>query len=602
MSEPAADAPASSAAYPRLIRYARPYWPWAAAALIGMLFEAAAAGAFTWLIEPMLDRLFVARDPVAIFWMPFALITVFVVRGIAGFVSDVGMARIGRSIVRDLRAQLFSHYQRLPGAVFNRRSAGELVSKVIYDAEQLATASAEALRNMILDGLYVVVMLGVMLWHSVTLTAYLLVLAPLTAIVWRYVGRRYRRLNHRIQGEMSSLAGFVEEGVRGWREVRIFGGEQREIERFGAANNRNLRLFDKVISMRAASTATIQIIAAVALSLIVFRATRPDLLDVMSPGSFMSLIGAMMVMLPSLKRLTTVQSTVQKGIAAAETVFAILDSPAEVDAGQHSVDRSRGELRFEGVHKRYPDADLAALEEVSLACQPGTLTALVGRSGSGKTTLASLVPRLIEPNRGRITLDGVLLADWRLADLRRQIAWVGQDVVLFDGTIADNIAFGALAEASRADIERAARAAHAMGFIESMPGALDAAVGEGGAMLSGGQRQRIAIARAILKDAPVLILDEATSALDAESEGAIQLALSELMEHRTVLVIAHRLSTIRDADQIVVLDSGRVVERGSYDALLAAEGMFAQLVRLQRGAEDRAGGVVPGATPSPLVA
>jgi len=579
----------AAATYRRLLGYARPYWIFALLALLGMIFDAGATGTFTYLIKPMLDELFVARNATAISWMPLLLVGLFLLRGVATYLTDYGMARIGRSVVRDLRVKVFAHYQRLPAAYFDREPAGKVISRIVYSAEQVAQACAEAVKVSILDGLTVLAMIAVMLWHSASLTIYLFVMVPLTALVWRFVGKRYRRINRRIQGSMGDVTGRVEEAVEGNREVRIYGAQQREAERFDQATEQALSLNLKIASTNALSTSTIQIVAASALAAIVWRATRPDLLDTMGPGTFMSLITAMLVMLPSLKRLTTVQATVQRGVAAADELFAVLDTPAETDTGTVGVERVRGEIDFDGVRLSYDGAAGAALDGVTLRCPAGSVTAFVGRSGSGKTSLVSLLPRFYEPTAGAVRVDGVALPDYRLADLRAQIALVSQRVVLFNGSIAENIAYGALHAASEAEIVRAAELANAMEFIGKLPQGIHSPVGERGALLSGGQRQRIAIARALLKNAPILILDEATSALDTESERLIQDALATLMRDRTTLVIAHRLSTVEHADQIVVMDGGRIVERGRHGELLERGGVYSALYRLQFRDEAGAG-------------
>ena len=579
----------AAATYRRLLSHAKPYWIFAALALLGMIFDAGATGLFTYLIKPMLDELFVARNSTAISWMPVLLVGLFLLRGVATYLTDYGMARIGRSVVRDLRVQVFGHYQRLPAAYFDREPSGKVISRIVYSAEQVAQACAEAVKVSILDGLTVLAMIAVMLYHSPSLTLYLFVMVPLTAIVWQFVGKRYRRINRRIQGSMGDVTGRVEEAVEGNREVRIYGAQAREAERFDRATEQALSLNLKIASTNALSTSTIQIVAASALAAIVWRATRPDLLETMGPGTFMSLITAMLVMLPSLKRLTTVQATVQRGVAAADELFSVLDTPAEVDSGTVALARARGDIEFHDVRLAYDGASGAALDGVSLRCPAGSVTALVGRSGSGKTSLVSLLPRFYEPTSGAVRLDGVPLPDYRLADLRAQIALVSQRVVLFNGSIAENIAYGSLHAASDAEIAHAAEAANAMEFIAKLPEGLRSPVGERGALLSGGQRQRIAIARALLKNAPILILDEATSALDTESERLIQDALATLMRDRTTLVIAHRLSTVEHADQIAVMDGGRIVELGRHGELLERGGVYSALYRLQFRDEAVAG-------------
>jgi subfamily B ATP-binding cassette protein MsbA len=569
------------ATYRRLLGYAAGHWPVALVALVGMVFDAGVAGAFTRLIQPMLDDLFIKRDPVMTFWMPIVIVVLFFVRGLATFASDFGMARIGRGVVRQLRDEVFARYLTLPTAWFDREPSGQTVARLAYTVEQVAQATTDAVKVLVLDSLTAFFLFAVMLYNSAELTALLAISAPLIAIVVWTVGRRYRRINRRIQDSVGTVVGIVGEVANAQREVKVYSGETSERERFAAANEHNRRLNLKVAATNALSTSLVQLVAASALAAIIFFATQPGMLRKMTPGSFMSLISAMLLMLPSLKRLTTVQALMQRGVAAAQDLFAVLDTPGEADSGKHAIARCRGELELRDVTLRYAGRAQPALHGVTLRCAPGTVTALVGRSGSGKSSLVNLIPRFYEPSAGEIRLDGRPLADYTLASLRAQIAWVGQEVVVFADTIGRNIAYGGLAGAPREAVVAAARAANALDFIEALPHGLDSEAGEGGALLSGGQRQRIAIARALLKDAPILILDEATSALDSESERQIQDALKGLMRDRTVLVIAHRLSTVEHADQIVVLDAGRVVESGSHAELLARGGHYAALYKMQ---------------------
>lgn len=578
-------APASGksglALYARLLGHARRYWPIAVATVVAMVVDAACMGLFAHSIKPMLDDLFVARDRATIFWMPIVIVSIFLVRGIAIYTTDYGTAYIGRGVVQQLRQRIFDQYLRLPAPFFAAEPSGHQIARITYTAEQVAQAATDSVKIAVVDGLSVVFYVWVMLAASVRLTLALLVMVPLVGALVVYVGRRYRRIGHRIQASMGTVSGVVEETVSANREVKVYGGQDYESARFNAVSEQTRVLGIKVASTNGLSSAMIQLIAGISLALIIFFATRPSMLSTLSPGAFTALIMAMGGILPSLKRLTTVQANLQRGLAAAEEIFALLDRPPEHDGGTREVERCRGDLSLRGVGMVYPGASIPALHEVGFDSPRGSVTALVGRSGSGKSTLANLIPRFYEPSSGTILLDGIALGDYTLASLRRQIAWVGQGVALFDTTIARNIAYGAMSEASEDDIVAAAEAANAMEFIRRLPDGIHSRIGAGGTLLSGGQRQRVAIARALLKNAPILILDEATSALDTESERLIQDALQRLMRDRTTIVIAHRLSTIEHADRIVVLDAGRVVELGTHRELIARGGHYAALHRLQ---------------------
>ena len=578
---PAAPDAGSWPTYKRLLGYSRRYWAIGLVAFVGMLVDGGGLALFTGLLKPMIDQLFTQKDPYLIFWMPIWIIAIFAVRSLGTFVSDYGVSYIGRYVVQAMQRDVFAAYLKLPALYFGSEPSGQQVSRITYTSEQVAAASSTAAKISITDGFTVIAMLFVMLYYSPYLTLSLLVMVPAIAVVATVVSRRYRQISRRIQGSMGSVTGTVEESVGAHREVRVYGGQAHEAERFDQITRHTRRLNLKIAATNAASSSTVQLVAASALAALVFLGTRPQVLASMSPGVFFAVLTAMGTMLPSLKRLTGVQSNIQRGLSAAEDIFAVIDLPPERDEGTCELGRTRGELRFAGVRLVYPGSEVAALRGVDLACAAGTVTALVGRSGSGKSSLASLLPRFSIPSGGSIVLDGQDYQNYTLASLRRQIAWVGQSVVLFDDTVANNIAYGELAGASEADIVAAADAANAMEFIARLPQGIHTPIGQAGNTLSGGQRQRIAIARAILKNAPILVLDEATSALDTESERLIQQALQRLMKDRTTLVIAHRLSTVEHADQIAVMDHGRIIERGTHAELIALNGQYAALHRMQ---------------------
>lgn len=567
--------------YRRLLAYALPHWPVFAMAVSAMAVFAATEASFAALMKPLLDETFVAKDPAYIRWIPLALIGLFLLRGIAGFISTYGMAWVARMVIYKLRRQLFEQLLRLPATFYDNNASGQLISKLTYNVEQVSQAATNAVTIIVRDTLSAVFLLGLMFYRSGVLSLAFLVCGPFIAIVVVRVSKRFRKVSGHIQDSMGDVTHVTQEAIDGHRVVKTFGGEAYEREHFEQVNTNNLKQQLKLTATSAASVPFIQFLAACALAGIVFLATQESMSEIRTAGSFASFLAAMMLLLPPLKRLTTVNAALQKGIAAAESVFSLLDTPTENDRGTRTLQRAQGRIEFKQVCFSYRQDKESVLQDINFSVEPGRSVALVGRSGSGKSTLANLVPRFYELSSGSILIDGIDIRDIKLADLRNQIALVSQHVTLFNDTVARNIAYGSLERCSREDIERAAEAAHAMHFIRDLPQGLDTVVGENGVLLSGGQRQRLAIARAILKDAPILILDEATSALDTESEQHVQAGLQRLMSERTTLVIAHRLSTVEGADRVLVLDRGRIVESGTHAELLAGNGQYAALYRMQ---------------------
>jgi len=573
----------SFALYRRLLVYAWPYRVVFLAAIIGMAVTSATEAGFAALMKPLVDGGFVKSDPQTIRWLPLLVVVLFVARGLFGFLANFGMSWIGRNVIFALRNDMFGRLVRLPSRFYDRHSSGLLIAKVIYDVEQVMAATTKAFSSLIKDSLSLMALLGWMVYLNWQLTALFAVFAPVIALAVRAISGRFRKTSRAIQQSMGEITHVVQEAIEGQRVVKIFCAQKAEAEAFAEVNRRNLRQAMKKAAAAAFNVPVVELLAALGVAAVMYFALQQSSGGLLSAGDFMSYLTALLLLLPAIRRLTQVNEVIQTGLAAATSVFALMDEEPERDTGTIELDRVRGHVVYRDVGFRYPGATSDALESLAFEIPPGQTLALVGASGSGKTTAAGLLARFYETDRGEVLLDGVNINTLRLDNLRSHIALVSQETVLFDDSVRNNIAYGSHGPIDEGRLREAARVAHVLEFIERLPEGLDTLVGERGLRLSGGQRQRIAIARALYKNAPILILDEATSSLDAESERYVQEAIPSLLRDRTTLVIAHRLSTIERADRIVVLDRGRVTEQGRHAELLAANGVYARLYRIQYG-------------------
>ena len=567
--------------YARLLTYITPYWK---AFLLALICNAAYGFIDTEFIKafkPLLDEGLFKKNTEYLIYAPIFVIVILILRGLVGFIATYCMAWMGNNMTMTLRKEIFNRYLLLPAQFFDTHKTGVLLSKVIYNTEQLNKATSDTITTIVRNVAIIVFALWGMMAESFQLTLLFLITAPLIAILVNVTSRRFRIISQRIQVAMGDITHVTQEGIEAYQEIKIFGGQEYEKENFNRVNNNNRNQSMKMEVTKALSVPVIQLLAGLGLALVLYFAVAKVIAGHLTAGGFVSMVMLMMLILKPLKSLASVNAILQRGIAAAESIFEVLDQDLEQDNGQESISHAMGNISFKHVNFQYPGAERKTLKDICIEIPAGKTIALVGRSGSGKSTLANLLLRFYNAEDGTIYLDDKPVEDYLLQEYRAQFAYVSQHVTLFNDTIGHNIAYGKLGSASEEEIINAAKQAHAWEFISELPEGLDTLIGEKGMLLSGGQRQRIAIARALLKDAPILILDEATSALDTQSEKYIQQAMQTIMNNRTTIVVAHRLSTIESADQILVMDHGEITEIGSHTELLQRGGIYAGLHQMQ---------------------
>ena len=563
--------------YKRLLGYLKSYWKMFIVSVVAMLIVAGTMPAFGYLLKPLINEGFVDKNMKSMSWLPLAIVALFFVRGLFNFINEYCTTYLSSHLVQRLRGEMFNKMMHLPTSYFSSNTGGRLMSRILNDVNQITDAGFNVITVIAKDGVSVVGLLGLLTYLNWRLTLITFIILPVVAVCIQTVSKRLRKLSANNQIYLGQLMQVLGESINGERVVKIYGGQDYENRRFNCIADDVRRNLLKQVSASSAGTGITQLMASVALAAIIYAAARQAGLSGFSAGDFMSFLSSMIMMFDPIKRMTGVMQSLQRGLAAAESVFTFLDQPEESNEGKQILSPNPGDIEFCDVVHRYPEAERNSLNHINLLVPQGKVTALVGASGCGKTTLANMLPRFLNPDEGKVLIGGVNINEYTLESLRSRMAFVGQNVVLFNGTIAENIAYAQADKFSEEEIINAAKAANAWEFIQKMPQGLHTEVGENGLKLSGGQRQRLAIARALLKNAPILILDEATSALDNESERLVQTALENLMQNRTTLVIAHRLSTIEKADNIVVMHEGNVVEQGTHHELINAGGRYSDL-------------------------